>query len=148
MKRNLAMLGAEGSASRRAWLGIGVVLLAFSRVYLHFSYGLSSPFMVWLAAPALVLGAALPWLLARLAARGGAVDETERRGAGLLGAETDGPAYLSHMAYQAFVATLSAWFLVAGVLQIADAPSGLTWLFPALAVGCLVTSAAGATIGA
>lgn len=105
------------------WAGIGVFCVVFSVVYLHFSYGVTSPFMVGLAAGPLVLGAGVQWSLTHA-------------GKSL---ESD----LAFGAYQALVATITVGCLVAGILGIADAPSGLLWLFPALALGCLGASFAG-----
>lgn len=117
------------TVAERVWCAIGVFALVFSRVYLHFSYGVSSPYMVWLAAVPLLGGAVLPWTVEAL------MGERFAR-------KADSPLFFA--AYQALIATASVWFLVAGILDIAEAPSGLTAAFPVLALVCVVVALAAA----
>ena len=113
----------SGSAALRAWAAIGAFCVVFSVVYLHFSYGVTSAYMRWLAAVPLVLGVVLPVVAERLGLRPAGA--------------------LTHTTYQAFVATCTVGCLVKGILAIADAPSALLWVFPVAAAACLAACAAG-----
>ena len=92
----------------------------FSLVYLQFSHGESSPFLVWLFAPALLLGA-LPALLIHL-----------------FGGRT--PSIAARRLWNSAVAALSTGFLVRAVINISGRYTSYDTLYWALA-GALVLGA-------
>ena len=103
---------ARDRAAWITWSAIGLLCVVFAIVYLHFSYGLSSGFMIAFAAVPVILGCLVQMVASKTVSR--PLND------------------LAFGAYQAFVATVTVGCLVAGVLDIADSPSGLLWLFPAL----------------
>ena len=92
----------------------------FSAVYLHFSFGVSSPFMVYLFVPPLLLGA-LPALLIYL-----------------FGGRT--PSLAARRLWNSAVAALSTGFLVRAVINISGRYTSYDTLYWALA-GALVLGA-------
>jgi len=91
---------------------IAGALGGISAIYLHFSYGVSSPFMVFLFAPALVLGA-LPALLMSFS-NGRMPSATTRR------------------LWNSAVATLSVGFLVRAIINISGRYTSydtIYWIF-------------------
>lgn len=105
------------------YAGIAVFCGIFSVVYLQFSYGVKSPFLVWLFVPPLLLGA-LPALW--------------------LGRHTKRPPVLAtRRLWNSAVATLTTGFLVRAVINISGRYTdydGLYWLLAgalfAVAVVC------------
>ena len=93
------------------YAGIAGFCGIFSIVYLQFSYGVSSPFLVWLFAPPLLLGALPALLLGRYAKRP--------------------PAQAARRLWNSAVATLTTGFLVRAVINISGRFTdydGLYWL--------------------
>ncbi len=88
------------SLRRTAWIyfGIAIFCSVFSVVYLQFSYGQSSPFLVLLFAPPLLLGAAPAAILTRFA--------------------KTLPALPARRLWNSAVATLTMGFLVRAVINI------------------------------
>lgn len=93
------------------YAGIAAFCGIFSIVYLQFSYGESSPFLVWLFAPPLLLGALPALLLGRYAKRP--------------------PVHAARRLWNSAVAALTTGFLVRAVINISGRYTdydGIYWL--------------------
>lgn len=90
--------------------------LLFSRIYLALSYGVSSPWMVWLPLAPLVLGAIPAAVMTTL--------------------DVHPLSRVAFNAWSSFVATVTAGACVAGVLEIAEATTPFVWAFALLALAC------------